>query len=186
MLFWIGWKLVNFQSKTGNVYSCVYSHIQNFLYNHISHIETQRVGVLLNRWVEGENLLHFFQHHLRRVEFIKLKIANVHTPPPYRSCFSSRLFFFYQLALFPCIPPFQDFCFHSTSFPTLHSVGPPADGASRSSSQTDWEDWSVRTRPHWLRQEFIELLKHATVVATQPSFFFFCTPAKTNSLITWW
>lgn len=117
MLFWIGWKLVNFQSKTGNVYSCVYSHIQNFPYNHISHIETQRVGVLLNRWVEGENLLNFFQHHLRRVEFIKLKIANIHTPPPYRSCFSSRLFYFYQLALFSSIPPFQDFCFHSTSPP---------------------------------------------------------------------
>lgn len=183
MLFWIGWKFVHFQI-TNFHYSCVYSHTQNFLYNHISHIETQRVGVLLNRWVEGENMLNFFQHHLRRVEFTKLKIANIHTPPPYGSCFSTRLFSFYRLAVFihPSLPSLL-FSLHVSSFPTLHSVGPPADGVSRSSSQTDLEDWSVRTRPHWLRLGFIELLKHATVVATQPSFFFFffaCLPRPTH------
>lgn len=126
MLFWIRWKFVNFQI-TNFHYSCVYSHTQNFLYNHISHKETQRVGVLLNRWVEGENMLNFFQHHLRRVEFTKLKIANIHTPPPYGSCFSTRLFSFYRLALFSSIPPFQDFCFHYTSplFPPFTLLDPP-------------------------------------------------------------
>lgn len=95
------------------------------------------------------------------------------------------------VSLLICFPSISLLCFHLSSrsgllfsflFPPFSSARPPAESMSRSSSQTDWENWSVRTWPHWLRLQFIELLKHATVVAMQPSCFFLsaCLPRSTQ------
>lgn len=61
-------------------------------------------------------------------------------------CSSVFLLSAWSVFIHPSLPGLL-FSFHVSSFPTR----PPADGASRSSSQTDWENWSVRTQPYWLR-----------------------------------
>lgn len=158
---------------------CVYIHTENFCYNYLSCIETQVSG--------GWECATFFP-----------------TPPPLSWIYPTKDRYCSHSSpvwkLFVCLSVFLQttcsvfihpslsgllFSFHVSSFLTLSSAGPPADGASRSNSQTDWENWSVKTQPHWSRLQFIELLKHATVVATQPSFFFLhaCQDQLTDHMV---
>lgn len=129
--------------------SCVYIHTENFCYNYLSCTETQVSG--------GWECVTFFPTPppLSWIYPTKDRYCS-HSSPVWKLFLCSSVFLLTTCSVFihPSLSGLL-FSFHVSSFPTLSSAGPPADGASRSNSQTDWENWSVRTQPHWSRYSLL-------------------------------